>query len=171
MSSDDVANKAETVCDCAKCHCPICAATVQSDECACCAHGCSCCGDKTSEVTCGCEDDCGCSGDNCNCKHGPCDSETCTCACGCGGHGDAHVCPVCGMVVGKDADCACVLHRKPPAQVLVGLGFLAWIDLALKTLAIRRAVRRDDKKWIVPLAVVNSVGLLPMYYLLTHPGK
>lgn len=171
MSDKETKDQEQTVCDCGKCHCPICAAAERSEECACCAHGCCCCGDETSDVDCGCEDDCGCSGDICNCQHGPCDSQTCTCACGCGGQGDAHVCPVCGMVVGRDGDCACVLHHKPPTRALVGLGLLGGVDLALKTWAIRRALHLDDKRWIVPLAVVNTVGLLPAYYLVTHPRK
>lgn len=215
MSDVEVNNETESVCDCEKHDCKICAAALDSDECACCAHGCSCCGDQTSEMMCECEDDCGCSGENCNCKHGPCDSETCTCACGCGGHGNEHVCPVCGMAISGDSECACVLHhhehrrrhhhghnphhghdhpssrgcnggcgrsqgcgehhrtfhRNPPAAVLVGLGLLGAVDLALKTIAIRRAVKLDDKEWVLPLAVVNTVGLLPAYYLRTHPKK
>lgn len=193
MPDAEVRDEAETACDCGRCHCKICAAALLSNECACCTHGCSCCGHKTSEVTCGCEDDCGCSAENCNCKHGPCDSEPCTCACGCGGNGDAHVCPVCGMTLRGDGECACVLHhhqctqcgsrwghcggtahapyRRPPTAVLVGLGLLSAVDLALKTAALRRAVKLDDKGWVLPLAVVNTVGLLPAYYLGTHPEK
>lgn len=41
---------------------------------------------------------------------------------------------------------------------------LIW-DTAWKAVAIRRAVSRREFKWAAALLVVNSVGLLPMYYL------
>ena len=46
----------------------------------------------------------------------------------------------------------------------IGIGVLIW-DLGWKIAAIRRAVERREYWWIAPLAVVNSVGLLPMLYL------
>jgi len=46
----------------------------------------------------------------------------------------------------------------------VGIGVLIW-DLGGKLAAIRRAVQRREYWWIAPLAIVNSVGLLPMLYL------
>lgn len=47
------------------------------------------------------------------------------------------------------------------------LGFMALTDLALKAVALHTAVKKDDKGWIIPLALVNSMGILPAYYLLT----
>jgi hypothetical protein len=46
----------------------------------------------------------------------------------------------------------------------IGIGVLIW-DVAWKIVAIRRAVERREYWWIAPLAVVNSIGLLPMLYL------
>ncbi len=200
MATKDQSAAEDAQCDCKKCACLICRAALGTDECACCAHGCSCCGDQTSEKTCDCEDDCGCSGGDCNCGHGPCDSQTCTCACGCGGHGDAHVCPVCGMVVDETHDCACIVHRhKGPlkarayaqcggqvrgyggrgpalyprlsAPAAIGLKVLVTTDLVLKTVAISKALRSNDKGWILPLAIVNSAGVLPAYYLFSRGKK
>ena len=41
---------------------------------------------------------------------------------------------------------------------------LIW-DTAWKAVAIRRALSRREFKWAAALLIVNSVGLLPMYYL------
>jgi hypothetical protein len=38
-------------------------------------------------------------------------------------------------------------------------------DSAWKIAAMYKAVRRGDWKWLGPLTVVNSVGLLPMAYI------
>jgi hypothetical protein len=38
-------------------------------------------------------------------------------------------------------------------------------DSAWKIAAIYKAARRGDWKWLGPLTVVNSVGLLPMAYI------
>jgi hypothetical protein len=40
----------------------------------------------------------------------------------------------------------------------------AW-DTAWKAAAILRAFRNGQPKWIVPLLVTNSAGILPMLYL------
>ena len=171
----------ESTCDCEKCRCETCSAT-KEDDCACCNHGCHCCGENA--MPCNCEDDCGCEPEDCNCGHGPCVSDTGACACGCGGHGDVHVCPVCGMKVEEGTDCACVCHHRAsficspfshslshsiPSGVRVAIGIAATADLALKVVALRRALKRGDKGWVVPLAVLNSLGVLPAIYLSTHP--
>ena len=51
------------------------------------------------------------------------------------------------------------------------LGILlgAW-DTAWKVVAIHRAVTNRQWRWIVPLATVNSAGILPMLYL-SHWAK
>jgi len=58
------------------------------------------------------------------------------------------------------------------------LGILlgAW-DTAWKVVAIHHAVKNKQWRWIVPLATVNSAGILPMLYLgrwakkLEEPGE
>jgi len=55
------------------------------------------------------------------------------------------------------------------------LGFLKWIwpfailDLILKGFALWRATKRNENMWFIALLVVNSLGILPAIYLLTHP--
>ena len=45
------------------------------------------------------------------------------------------------------------------------IGALAAWDIAWRLAAITVAVKRRDWRWVVPLAVISSVGLLPMGYL------
>lgn len=53
-------------------------------------------------------------------------------------------------------------------------GFLYWlmpfvvIDLILRGLALWRSAQKKEKWWFVALLVVNSMGILPGVYLLTH---
>jgi hypothetical protein len=52
--------------------------------------------------------------------------------------------------------------KKPPARLLTVV--LIW-DSTWKAAAIIKAVRRRQFRWVVPLAIVNSAGMLPMLYL------
>ncbi|OGM59104.1 hypothetical protein A3A75_05120 [Candidatus Woesebacteria bacterium RIFCSPLOWO2_01_FULL_39_10] len=45
----------------------------------------------------------------------------------------------------------------------------ALIDLVLKGFALYRSARSGQKWWFVVLLLVNSLGILPGLYLLTHP--
>jgi len=51
----------------------------------------------------------------------------------------------------------------------VGVVVFAW-DTLWKLIAVLVAVRNRQFKWIVPLLVVNSVGILPMVYLWKFSG-
>ena len=44
-------------------------------------------------------------------------------------------------------------------------------DLAWKGVALWRASQAKHKTWFIVLLVINSVGILPILYLLTHPKK
>jgi len=46
----------------------------------------------------------------------------------------------------------------------IGIVIFLW-DAAWKILAVRRAVQNRQYRWIAPLILVNSVGILPMLYL------
>ena len=46
---------------------------------------------------------------------------------------------------------------------------LAILDLALKGFGLYRSARREEKWWFIALLLVNSLGILPAIYLLTHP--
>lgn len=58
---------------------------------------------------------------------------------------------------------------KVSSPVGIAIGVAAATDLLLKILAIRRAVQRGDRKWILPLAILNTVGVLPGCYLARRP--
>ena len=47
-----------------------------------------------------------------------------------------------------------------------GLGLTVLWDLAWKGLALWRAARRKEQWWFLALLVVNSLGILPIAYLL-----
>ncbi len=46
---------------------------------------------------------------------------------------------------------------------------LVILDLVLKGIALWRSAQRHEKWWFIALLLVNSVGILPGIYLLTHP--
>ncbi len=47
---------------------------------------------------------------------------------------------------------------------------LAILDLVLKAISLYRSARREEKVWFAALLVINSLGILPAIYLLTHPA-
>lgn len=53
---------------------------------------------------------------------------------------------------------------KKQVRVAMIVAGVMW-DGGWKFLAIRRAIRLRQFRWIPPLLVINSVGLLPMLYL------
>lgn len=44
-------------------------------------------------------------------------------------------------------------------------------EMVWKGLALWRAARRNESSWFIVLVVLNTVGLLPIYYLLTHKDQ
>jgi len=53
---------------------------------------------------------------------------------------------------------------------LVILLLIIW-ELVWKGMALWKAARAGDKAWYVIILVVNSVGILPIVYLLRHKDK
>lgn len=47
-----------------------------------------------------------------------------------------------------------------------GVGLMVLWDLAWKGLALWRAARRKEQWWFLALLVINSMGILPIAYLL-----
>ena len=47
-----------------------------------------------------------------------------------------------------------------------GIGFLALWDMVWKGLALWRAARRKEQWWFLALFLINSIGILPIAYLL-----
>lgn len=44
----------------------------------------------------------------------------------------------------------------------------AILDLVLKGFALYRSARKGQTYWFIALLVINSIGILPAIYLLTH---
>lgn len=176
-------------CQCAEGHCDC----DSHAECACGGgkdgHICPVCGmpmDSTGECACVLKHHdhsfggCGCGrAYGCGCgkkKHGH-SSKGCACekqdggtkGCGCGKqkHHGHHGHGACGC--GNKKHAPAHLTREQAAA----LGVVVIADLTLKVLAVRRALKRNDKGWVLPLAFINTAGILPGTYLLTHraPGK
>lgn len=59
----------------------------------------------------------------------------------------------------------------------VGSGYWNWllplviVDLVLKGISLWKAARNTQKGWFVALLVVNTVGILPIIYLLFFEKK
>lgn len=58
----------------------------------------------------------------------------------------------------------CQSKRTRTLALVVALWDLGW-----KAAAIRRARQVGKSKWIIPLALLNTVGLLPIWFLRRHP--
>lgn len=55
-----------------------------------------------------------------------------------------------------------------PHQMFLWIIPLALFGIILKGMALWRASRRNEKWWFLALFVINSLGILPLLYLLTH---
>lgn len=53
---------------------------------------------------------------------------------------------------------------------IVLLVLLAW-DLVWRGLALWRSARWQQKGWFVALLILNTAGILPIIYLLTHRSR
>ncbi len=53
-------------------------------------------------------------------------------------------------------------------RAAAGVVALASIDMGLRVWAVTRALKRDDKAWVLPLTLINSLGILPTVYLASH---
>ncbi|HWB39197.1 MAG TPA: DUF5652 family protein [Candidatus Saccharimonadales bacterium] len=60
-------------------------------------------------------------------------------------------------------------HISTAWETIIGL--LAIWDLIWRGLALWRAAQKQQKAWYVAILVVNSVGVLPIIYLLTNKEK
>jgi len=43
-------------------------------------------------------------------------------------------------------------------------------DLVLRGFALYKSAQKEQKIWFIALLIVNSLGVLPLIYLLTHKG-
>ena len=45
---------------------------------------------------------------------------------------------------------------------------LATFDIVLKLIAMWKSVKRDQLGWFIALGIINSIGILPIIYLLIY---
>lgn len=48
---------------------------------------------------------------------------------------------------------------------------VAIADIILKAFALWKSARAGERNWFIALMIVNSMGILPIIYLLTHKNK
>ncbi len=60
------------------------------------------------------------------------------------------------------------LLNLSPTWTTVLIILIAW-EVAWKGLALWRASHNDQIDWFVALLIINSVGVLPILYLVFHP--
>lgn len=58
-----------------------------------------------------------------------------------------------------------------PQSWMVWILPLLILDIVLKGLALWRSARRSENIWFIFLLLVNSLGVLPAIYLLTHKAS
>jgi uncharacterized membrane protein HdeD (DUF308 family) len=51
------------------------------------------------------------------------------------------------------------------------IAILAMLDGVLKLIALWKAGRNNDLGWFICIGIFNTVGILPLIYLLTHKKK
>ncbi len=58
-----------------------------------------------------------------------------------------------------------------PIWVIVLLGVLALFDAVMKLIAMWRSARNNHLVWFIFLAIFNTIGILPIVYLILHKKK
>lgn len=59
-------------------------------------------------------------------------------------------------------------YNLSPTWTMVLIILIVW-EVAWKGVALWRASRNDQVEWFVALLIVNSLGVLPILYLVFHP--
>lgn len=54
-------------------------------------------------------------------------------------------------------------------RILIYLTPILLFDLVIRGYALWRSSRNNQKWWFIFLLIINSLGILPAIYLLTHP--
>lgn len=56
-------------------------------------------------------------------------------------------------------------------EIKIILGIFVFMELILKGFALWRAARRGDKVWYIAILIFNTLGLLPLVYLIITRKK
>lgn len=54
---------------------------------------------------------------------------------------------------------------------IVFVFLLAAFDITLKLIAMWKSVKRDQLGWFIALGLINSIGILPIIYLLIYKER
>lgn len=54
------------------------------------------------------------------------------------------------------------------AEILTVLMIIVVVDLILKGISMWKAAQNENKGWFIALFLFNTMGILPLIYLLTH---
>jgi TRAP-type mannitol/chloroaromatic compound transport system permease small subunit len=58
-----------------------------------------------------------------------------------------------------------------PSWVIIVIVVLALFDAVMKVIAMWKSARNNHLAWFIFLAIFNTVGILPIVYLVLHRGK
>lgn len=58
-----------------------------------------------------------------------------------------------------------------PIWAIVLLAVLALFDAVMKLIALWRSARNNHLVWFIFLAIFNTIGILPIVYLVLHKNK
>lgn len=58
-----------------------------------------------------------------------------------------------------------------PSQTIILIVVLMLFDTVLKLIALWRSARNNHLAWFIFLAIINSVGILPILYLILYRAK
>ena len=53
-------------------------------------------------------------------------------------------------------------------STLTVIAVVVIVELVIKSYALWRAARRNQRSWYIVLLVINTAGVLPLFYLMTH---
>lgn len=63
------------------------------------------------------------------------------------------------------------MYNDMPQEMFLVIVAISIIDLVLKGFALFKAAKNNEKKWFIAILILNTVGLLPLFYILFIPKK
>jgi hypothetical protein len=58
-----------------------------------------------------------------------------------------------------------------PIWAIVVLGVLALFDAVMKVIGMWKSARNSHLAWFICIAIFNTIGILPIVYLVLHKNK
>jgi len=63
------------------------------------------------------------------------------------------------------------MNPRFPFHLLIWLLPMIIFDVVIRAMSLWRSSRRGEKGWFIALFAINSLGILPLIYLLTHSAE